>query len=329
MNTQELTIAVEPKEKRVRTPMIVKDVVLDAPNGTKFTLHYRALGKKRDHYSGFLRKNDESWARNCAISIPIVYGEEEFQAVVNRILDNADKFNATNTVGRPRYFDILKDGVEGLTESNLIQDLLNHNPDFHTAKRSCRIWWFKTIAGHFNMRSIKINAVKFKSTVAFNNLMNYIKDPEIHKLVSNLSKKTFEFEKEFIDFANQFIDATHETFVKAYNDYMGSLIGTVTHRPVKLKNGGMREHYTMYVPFVNWKDQNSVNAYNAAYSKCKEQLPHGINFKRDVTVTPCIFMETAEVANAAAKVRKDELIKKLNASIEASKKARSAKKVGV
>lgn len=324
MMKQEMTQTAEPV-KKTRCHMVIKDVVLKAPNGEDFSLHYRALGKKRDHFSGFLRKELAGWNRNCAISIPIVYGKEAFQDVVDNILNNADKFNAGNTIGRPRYFDILKDGVENLKETNLVADLKANHPDFHTPKCSCRNWFYRTIAGNFNMRSIKINAVHFKNQVAFKALMEHIKDQEIHKLVENLNKKTFEFEKEFIDFSNKFIEATHETFVAAYNDYMGNLIGTVTHRPVKLKNGGMREHWTIYVPEVDRHNAASVQAYNEAYNKCKSQLPSGLYWKRDVRVTTCCFMETKEVADAAAKMRREEMVRQLNAALEAAKKARKSK----
>ena len=323
------------KTPKTRTHMVIKDVEFTAPNGEKFSLHYRALGKDRDHYSGFLRKIDACWPRNCAISIPIVYGKKEFQDVVFTVLNNAEKFNKSNTVGRPRYFDILQDGVENLKSQNLIADLKKNHSDFGTLPNSCRVWWYRNIAGNFNMRSIKINSIRFKNMIAFRNLMENIKDEEIHKLVENLEHKTFEFEKEFIDFADKFIEATYETFVTAYNDYMGNLIGTVSHRPVKLKNGGMREHYTIYVPFCDFRGKHFKCTpetlkeranYWQVYNKCKKQLPANINFRRDVTVTPCALMPTAEVATESAKIRKAELVKKLNAAIEASKKARKTKK---
>lgn len=327
-NAQETT-----KVQKTRSHMVIKDAELTAPNGEKFSLHYRALGKLKDHYSGFLRKIYANWPRNCAISIPIVYGKKEFQDVVNTVLDNAEKFNESNTVGRPRYFDILQDGVEKLKSTNLIADLKANHPEFGTKSNSCRSWWYRNIAGNFNMRSIKITSLRFKNVVAFNNLMENIKDKEIHKLVENLKHKTFEFEKEFIDFADKFIEATYETFVTAYNDYMGNLIGTVSHRPVKLKNGGWREHYTMYVPDCNFRNATLAerNHYLEVYNKCLQQLPdnlgrQGAQFYRDVTVTPCALMPTAEVATESAKIKKAEMVKKLNASIEASKKARKTKK---
>lgn len=323
-NTQNTETVKAPK---TRTHMVIKEVVLAAPNGEKFGLHYRALGKKRDHYSGFLRKIEADWPRNCAISIPIVYGKTDFQDIVNTILNNADKFNKQNTVGRPRYFDILQDGVDNMKSQNLIADLKANHPDFGTRKNSVRVWWYRTIAGNFNMRSIKINSVRFKNMVAFNALMEHIKDPEIHKLVENLKSKTFEFEKEFIDFSNKFIEATHETFVTAYNEYMGNLIGTISHRPVKLKNGGMREHYTMYVPACDFKSatQAERDHYWEVYNKCKAQLPSGLYFKRDVSIVPCALMPTAEVATESAKIKRAEMVKALNEAIEKAKKARKKK----
>lgn len=321
------------KSPRTRTHMLVNDAELTAPNGEKFILHYRALGKLKDHYSGFLRKTYADWPRNCAISIPIVYGKKEFQDVVNTVLNNAEKFNASNTVGRPRYFDILKDGIENLKTRNLIADLKANHPDFGTKPNSVRVWWYRNIAGNFNMRSIKITSLYFKNMVAFKDLMRNVKDEEIHKLVRNLENKTFEFEKEFIDFADKFIEATYETFVTAYNDYIGSLVGTVSHRPVKLKYGGFREHYKMYVPACVFHGQSKSTDeeqkhYWEVYNKCKAMLPwmSPKAFARDVTVVQCALMPTAEVATEAAKIRKAELVKKLNAAIEASKNARKTKK---
>ena len=314
------------KIKRTRTPMVIEDVVLSSPSGEKFGLHYRTLGKNRDHFSGFLRKLDSDWTPNCAISIPIVYGKTDFQAIIDTVLNNSSKFNKQNTIGRPRYFDILQDGVDKLKSTNLITDLKANHPEFGTQRNSVRVWWYKNIAGNFNMKSIKINSVRFKNMVAFRELMKNIKDPEIHKLVDNLKHKTFEFEKEFIDFADKFIEATYESFVTAYNEYMGNLIGTISHRPVKLKNGSMREHYTMYVPAY---DKNSSVAerdhYWEVYNKTRALLPSNIYFSRDVSIVPCALMPTAEVATEASKIKKAELVRKLNEAIEKTKKTRASK----
>ncbi len=304
--------------KKARTPMIIRDVLLTGSNGQKYVLHYRALGKERDHFSGFITKR-LGWRKNCAISIPVVHGKEEFQKVVHTILDNSDKFNERNTVGRPRYYDILSEGVENIKETNLVQDLKTNNPDFHFLRNSKRGWYYRNISGNFNMNSIKILNIRYQETVPFDKLLEFIPNEEIHELVKELSRKTFQYEKEFIEFANQFIDATTEAFAKAYNAYMGSLIGTVTHRPVRTKLG-YKEHYTIYLP--EWSEANREE-YLRVKAELQAKLPAGIHiaaWEKNLSIVECKMAPDQEVADAAQKVRKAELVRKLTEAMKKSEK---------
>lgn len=314
----ETTMTTEPEKtvKYHRTPMIVKDVELTARNGDLYNLHYRVLGKKRDHFSGFLVKKHAGWKMNCAISIPIVYGKEEFQKVVDSVLDNSSKFTASNTVGRPRYFDILQNGMNGVKAENMVQQLRANNPDFHICPRSKRAWYYKSVGGNFNMRSVKINHVHFSSTVAFRELLPYIKDEATLKLLDNLKHKQFEFEKEFIDFANEFMDSTEDTFVNAYNGYMGSLMGTATHRPVKTK-AGTKEHWTIYI--ADRSACSDEDTYWDIYNKAMAHVPFGTP-DRDITTVRVELMEPRPLAEASVAKKRAEMVAKLTAAIERKKK---------
>lgn len=115
--------------------MNIWDNNIETKSGATFTLHYRGLKNKT--YSGFLRNAE--WPRNCAISIPKTVGMAKFQAIVDQVIDNEAKFNEANTLGRPRYYDILANGVEHLQPRNKIFDLREANPDFHTYKDSKRM----------------------------------------------------------------------------------------------------------------------------------------------------------------------------------------------
>lgn len=302
------------KTSKPRTRMIVKDVKLEDKTGKKFLLHYRALGSKRDHFSGYLTRL--AWPRNCAISIPVIYGKDEFRNVVNTILDNSEKFTPSNTVGRPRYFDLMSDGVSNVKATNLIDTLRNNHNDFKTNRRSKRSWHYRNISGNFNMRSVKILNIRFRDTdVPMDKLLEYVPG-DLQDLVNRLRKKEFVYEKEFVDFANGFIDATVEDFAKAWNVYMGSLAGTVTHRPVKTKSG-IVEHYTAYVPEFTGKNSDE---YFAALETCKSKLPYGsLNYKH-LTIVTCKLVETKTVADASARVRREELVRKLKDAISRNKR---------
>ena len=150
--------------------MTIVDNKIQTKNGETFDLHYRGL--KNDTYSGFLRNS--MWPRNCSIAIPKTHGMANFKAIVDQVIDNEDKFNTANTLGRPRYYDILANGVEGLGKTNKIFDLQQEDSEFKTYEKSKRKWYYKSIGGNFNMKSIKINHMKLIDSVSFKELMPFI-----------------------------------------------------------------------------------------------------------------------------------------------------------
>lgn len=223
--------------------MNIWDNNIEAKSGATFTLHYRGLKNKT--YSGFLRNS--KWPRNCAISIPKTVGMAKFQSIVDLVIDNETQFNEANTLGRPRYYDILANGVEHLQPRNKIFELREANPDFKTYKDSKRMWYYKSIGGNFNMKSIKINHMRLIDSVSFRDLIPYIKDEEVKTVILALRRQKFEFEAEFIRFCDQLIDATEDTLISAYNGYMKSLIGTHTTLMRHKKDGTESLTYYVYV----------------------------------------------------------------------------------
>ena len=223
--------------------MNIYDHKIETKSGATYSLHYRGLNKNT--YSGFLRNIE--WPRNCAISIPKTVGMAKFQTIVDQIIDNEDKFNSANTLGRPRYYDILANGVEGLKPSNKLYELREANPEFKTYKNSKRMWYYKSIGGNFNMKAIKINHMRLVDSISFSNLMPYIKNEEVKDVLNQLSRQKFEFEAEFINFCDKLIEATEDTLIQSYNAYMKSLIGTHTTLMRHKKNGEESLTYYVYV----------------------------------------------------------------------------------
>jgi hypothetical protein len=190
--------------------MNIWDNKIETKSGATFSLHYRGLKNKT--YSGFLRNIE--WPRNCSISIPKTKGMAAFQAIVDEVIDNEEKFNSANTLGRPRYYDILANGVAGLPTENKVFKLRESNPDFHTYKNSKRMWYYKSIGGNFNMKSIKINHMRLIDSVSFKELFPFIKNEEVKEVLEALRRQKFEFEGEFINFCDQLIDATEDTLIQ-------------------------------------------------------------------------------------------------------------------
>jgi hypothetical protein len=223
--------------------MDILDNTIETKSGAKFSLHYRGL--KNNTYSGFVRNAE--WPRNCAISIPKTVGKEKFDAIVDQVIENESKFSPENTLGRPRYYDILSNGVDGVKKSNKIWKLREKNPEFKTYKNSKRMWYYKSIGGNFNMKAIKINHMRLIDSVSFANLMPWIKNEEVKEVLLQLSRQKFEFEAEFIKFCDQLIDATEDTLIVSYNGYMKSLIGTHTTLMRHKKDGSESLTYYVYV----------------------------------------------------------------------------------
>ena len=221
--------------------MIINDDKIKTKSGATFSLHYRVLNK--DTYSGFIRNVE--WPRNCAISIPKTVGNAKFMSIVNLVIDNEDKFTEYNTLGRPRYYDILGNGIEGLAEQNKIHQIRETNPEFKTYKNSKRMWYYKTIGGNFNMKSIKINHMRIVDSVSFKELMPFVKNEDVKTLLAELGREKFEFEVDFLNFCDKLIDATEDTLLRAYNDYTKSLFGTHTSLMRHKKDGS--ESFTYYV----------------------------------------------------------------------------------
>ena len=223
--------------------MNIFDQTIETKSGAKFSLHYREL--KKNTYSGYVRNAE--WPRNCSISIPKTLGKEKFDTIVAQIVDNEAKFTEENTLGRPRYYDVLANGVDGVRKSNKIWKLREKNPEFKTYKNSKRMWYYKSIGGNFNMKAIKINHMRLIDSVSFQDLMQYIKNEEVKEVLVQLGRQKFEFEAEFIKFCDQLIEATEDTLIPAYNSYMKSLIGTHTTLMRHKKDGSESLTYYIYV----------------------------------------------------------------------------------
>jgi hypothetical protein len=294
--------------------MNIWDNKIETKSGATFSLHYRGLKNKT--YSGFLRNIE--WPRNCAISIPKTVGMANFQSIVDQVIDNEVKFNSANTLGRPRYYDILANGVEHLQPSNKIFDLREANPDFKTYKNSKRMWYYKSIGGNFNMKCIKINHMRLIDSVSFKDLMPFIKDQEVKDVLDQLRRQKFEFEAEFINFCDKLIDATEDTLIQSYNGYMKSLIGTHTILRRHKKNGDESNTYYVYV-------EADASAADKALQESagRQDIPANANVK---VVEVKMFPEQAIAQAMDAKTRHDKLeaIKTYFAERKAAKKAAKA-----
>lgn len=293
--------------------MNIWDNNIETKSGATFSLHYRGLKNKT--YSGFLRNVE--WPRNCSISIPKTKGMAAFQAIVDEVIDNEEKFNSANTLGRPRYYDILANGVEGLPTANKVFQLREANPDFHTYKNSKRMWYYKSIGGNFNMKSIKINHMRLIDSVSFKELMPFIKNEEVKEVLEALRRQKFEFEGEFINFCDQLIDATEDTLIPSYNAYMKSLVGTHTTLTRSKKDGSPSVTYYVYV------EAEATPADKALQESAgRQDIPSNANVK----VIELKMFPTDSIPKAMdEKVRHDKL-ETIKAYFEQRKAAKKASK---
>ena len=294
--------------------MNIWDNKIETKSGATYSLHYRGLKNKT--YSGFLRNVE--WPRNCSISIPKTKGMAAFQAIVDEVIDNEEKFNSANTLGRPRYYDILANGVAGLPTENKVFKLRESNPDFHTYKNSKRMWYYKSIGGNFNMKSIKINHMRLIDSVSFKELFPFIKNEEVKEVLEALRRQKFEFEGEFINFCDQLIDATEDTLIQSYNSYMKSLVGTHKTLTRSKKDGSPSLTYYVYV-------SADASAADKALQESagRQDIPANANVK---VIELKMFPEDS-IANAMTdKVRHDKLeaIKAYFAERKAAKKSKKA-----
>ena len=295
--------------------MNIFDQTIETKSGAKFSLHYREL--KKNTYSGYVRNSE--WPRNCSISIPKTLGKEKFDAIVTQIVDNENKFTEENTLGRPRYYDVLANGIEGVRKSNKIWKLREKNPEFKTYKNSKRMWYYKSIGGNFNMKAIKINHMRLVDSVSFQDLMPYIKNEEVKEVLVQLGRQKFEFESEFIKFCDQLIDATEDTLIQSYNGYMKSLIGTHTTLMRHKKDGSESLTYYVYV-----EADADVITKNRQEVQGRAEIPANANVK---VVEIKMFPEQAIAAAMDDKTRHDKLeaiktyFSKRNAEAKAAKKA--------
>ena len=290
--------------------MIITDSEIKTKSGAIFDLHYRDL--KNDTHSGFLR--NRLWPKNCSIAIPKTQSIKAFNAIVDEVIENEAKFNEANTLGRPRYYDILANGVEGLGETNKVFDLRESNPAFNTYKNSKRMWYYKTIGGHFNMKSIKINHVKLIDSVSFKKLMDFIDDQEVKDVLDGLRRHKFEFQSDFLKFCDDLIDATEDTLVSSYNKYIKSLFGTVRKLPRHKKYGSESITYYVYIP--NDADPITKSRYK---SQAMAQIPAGLH-KVNIKIIELGLADEKIVNDARVKQVKTEKLAAIRKYFEDHKK---------
>lgn len=294
--------------------MKIVDQTIETKNGTKFSLHYREL--KNSTFSGFIRK--VNWPRNCSVSIPKTHGQDKFMGIVDQITGNEDKFTVCNTLGRPRYYDILSNSIEGLSDTNKVYDLQSQDSEFQTYKNSKRMWYYKSIGGNFNMKSIKINNMKLIDSVSFKNLMPFIDDPEVKDVLDQLRRQKFEYQSDFIGFCNDLVDATQDTLISSYNKYMKSLFGTHKTLMRHTKDGSESFTYYVYVP----KDADPATKDMYKSQGCAD-IPRNANIK---VVELALFAENLIVNASYAKVKAEKLeaVRKYFAEHKKAKKAKKA-----
>ena len=294
--------------------MEIVDQTIETKNGNKFALHYRGL--KNSTFSGFIR--NVTWPRNCSIAIPKTHGQNNFMAIVDQVVENEEKFNPRNTLGRPRYYDILSNGVEGLAETNKVYDLQCQDPEFKTYENSKRQWYYKTIGGNFNMKSIKINHMKLIDSVSFKELMPFIEDQEIRDVLDQLRRQKFEYQADFLGFCNDLIDATQDTLIASYNKYMKSLFGT--HKSLMRHTKEGKESFTYYVYVPKDADIATKKMYE---SQGRQDIPHNANIK---IVEIALFAENVIVNAHFAKIKAEKLeaVRKYFAEHKKAKKSKKA-----
>lgn len=290
--------------------MNITDSEIKTKSGAIFDLHYRDL--KNDTHSGFLR--NRLWPKNCSIAIPKTRSIKAFNAIVDEVIKNEAKFNEANTLGRPRYYDILSNGVEGLGKTNKIFDLRESNPAFNTYKNSKRMWYYKTIGGHFNMKSIKINHVKLIDSVSFKKLMDFIDDQEVKDVLDGLRRHKFEYQSDFLKFCDDLIDATEDTLVASYNKYIKSLFGTVRKLPRHKKDGSESITYYVYIPKV--ADPITKSQYRA---QAMAKIPGGTH-KDNIKVIELGLADERIVNDARVKQIKTEKLAAIRKYFEDHKK---------
>ena len=295
--------------------MIITDSEIKTKSGSIFDLHYRDL--KNDTHSGFIR--NRMWPKNCSIAIPKTHSLTAFNAIVDEVIENENKFNEANTLGRPRYYDILANGIEGLGETNKVFDLRESNPDFNTYKNSKRMWYYKTIGGHFNMKSIKINHVKLIDSVSFKKLMEFIDDQEVKDVLEGLRRHKFEYQADFLKFCDDLIDATEDTLISSYNKYIKSLFGTVRKLPRHKKDG--KESITCYVYIPKDADPITKGQYRA---KAMAQIPDGVH-KDNIKIIELGLADEKIVNDARVKQLKTEKLAAIRKYFEDHKKKSSKK----
>lgn len=290
--------------------MNITDSEIKTKSGAIFDLHYRDL--KNDTHSGFLR--NRLWPKNCSIAIPKTRSIKAFNAIVDEVIENEGKFNEANTLGRPRYYDILANGLEGLGKTNKVFDLRESNPAFNTYKNSKRMWYYKTIGGHFNMKAIKINHVKLIDSVSFKNLMPFIDDQEVKDVLDGLRRQKFEYQSDFLKFCDDLIDATEDTLVSSYNKYIKSLFGAVRKLPRHKKDGSESITYYVYIPKV--ADPITKSQYRA---QAMAKIPGGTH-KDNIKIIELGLADERIVNDARVKQIKTEKLAAIRKYFEDHKK---------
>lgn len=293
--------------------MAIADRKITTKNGSKFDLHFREL--KNSTFSGFLRNS--LWPRNCSISIPKTHGKSNFMAIVDQVIDNESKFNPQNTLGRPRYYDILADGVENVSKTNKVYELRERDPEFQTDKHSKRMWNYKSIGGNFNMKSIKINRMKLVDSVSFRELIPFIDNQEVKDVLEQLRRQKFEYQADFLTFCNDLIDATQDTLIASYNKYMKSLFGT--HKSLMRHTKEGKESFTYYVYVPKAASESEKKEYE---SQGRIGVPSNANVK---VIELAVFEENLIVNAAYAKVKAEKL-EAVRKYFEEHKRAKKSKK---
>lgn len=263
------------KELTYRQEILVNDLYRDVERKdgyvSRFHIHKRNFGDNYSEASGYIR--DRYWGLSCAISIPRC-SDETFDAVVAHVISQTDNLHASNTKGKPRWYDVFKwnpetrkySALPSNMGSNLIDKFVHDDIGFFVRKS---YWRFGNYRGRFNMNSIRIHSfyVNKENDVSFKDLCEYIQEGPVKELLNVITQKEFRLEKEFLDLVNEFNRVTIGTLVDAYNKYTDNKIGTFEHVHTQ-----KYDKYIYYVP-------SAEDDYDG-YCKAKDGLRKNIECHR-------------------------------------------------
>ena len=279
--------------------MLIEDKRLTAPNGDMYWLHVRHLSN--DRHSGYLTR--AAWGPNRAISIPIVSSTEELDRIVGRVLACSEKFTNRNTVGRPRWFDILGENVSAPVENNLIQGLIDKANGFKLIRGSKRSWMYRNLYGHFNMNSIRILGIGLSSKISLKELTVYIHDQDILCLLESLRRKDFVTEHEFLEFVDKFLDISLRELADAYNEYAKSRFGTVEEHVTATGS-----KYIVYLPA-----DRKYEGYDEMYDRCRRQVPGWTGYcsPKGTKIVKLKLVDTSSIPRAMDMAKRAKFVSRL------------------